>query len=410
MSEELRSLDVQTLRAAIEGDAAAFRCITELQPAGGVGDKVFPPTYEGGEYALETRVIDGQRVPCVLLDSVQSQANRLELALLEGHRAGKLRFPLVQIDFSQAPEEEVRAVGLVTALELPHRLADAHFGASEVEEDGKRKPFRHRDPKKVSSLGRRFAEASTANATPLFELCPTALLFGMWDSHKPHGTGKKYQRAIASEIVGFNTEPGRRPASRIDPIIRTAKDIPVELSADGWRVIEKGGMKLSKVGLGNVTPSLKDEETGRYHYGGVTMQSARQTCVLSLAALRRLRFPVERGGKRREDERGNVAARMTLVALALAAVSRQWKEGFDLRSRCLLVPQHPLRIELLSTGPAQIFTLSPEGGADLLRDAAGAAVAAGLNWSETPLTLHPNKELVKAVQLSRQRETAEAVK
>lgn len=401
MSEELRPLDLQTLRAAIGGDAAAFRCITGLQPAGGAGDKVFPPTYEGSEYALETRVIDGQRIPCVLLDSVQSQANRLELALLEGYRAGTLKFPLVQIDFSKAAEEEVRAVGVVTALELPHRLADAHFGASEIEEDGRRKPFRHSDPKKASSLGRRFADASNANATPLFELCPTALVFGMWDSHKPHGTGKRYQRAVVSEIVGFDAEPGQRPTSRIDPIIRTAKDIPVEVTSDGWRVVEKGRMKLSEVGLGNITPSLKDER-GRKHHGGVTIRYARHTAVLSLPALRRLRFPLERDGKLQDDERTNVAARTTLAALALAAIAAQWQSGFDLRSRCLLVPQHPLRVELLSPESADQFSLRVDAAGQLLRDAVSAAVVAGLTWSETPVTLYPNKELVKAVRLSRQ--------
>ena len=175
MSEQATPLDLTTLRAAVEGDAAAFRSVTELQPAGGPGDKVFPATYEGGVYAFEDRVIDGQRVRCVLLDSVQSQANRLELALLEAHRAGRVRFPLVQIDFTGAEEAEVRAVGLLSALETPHRLADAYFLASEVEESGKRRRFRDRDPKKASSYGQRVDQASSANATPLFELCPTVL-------------------------------------------------------------------------------------------------------------------------------------------------------------------------------------------------------------------------------------------
>ncbi|MGC8625834.1 MAG: type I-U CRISPR-associated protein Cas7, partial [Phycisphaerae bacterium] len=77
MSEKLT---LEILTEAVK-NAAALRCITELQPAGGPGDKVFPPTYMGGVYATETRLIDGRRMPCVLLDSVQSQANRMELAL-----------------------------------------------------------------------------------------------------------------------------------------------------------------------------------------------------------------------------------------------------------------------------------------------------------------------------------------
>lgn len=394
-----RSLDFPTLRSAVGDGGIAFRSITELQPAGGAGDKVFPATYEGATYAFEDRVIDGQRVRCVLLDSVQSQANRLELALLEGHRARKLRFPLVQIDFGSVPEEEVRAVGVVTALELPHRLADAHFGASEVDEKGKRVPFRDRDPKKASALGRRFDQGSIANATPIFELCPTALIYGMWDSHGPRGgLGERFQRTVVSEIVGIDAEAGRRPASRIDPIIRTTKDIPVERSPEGWKVVEKGKAKLSEVGLGNVTPSLKDEK-GREHHGGVTIRSARQVWHLSLPALRRLRFPLE---GRPTDPAVDVAARVTLAALALAAQAWQWRSGFDLRSRCLLVPQHELRVELLSIGSTSTFSLPAEEVAELLKEASRAAVAAGLRWNEEPVTLFPGKELVKAVQRSRQ--------
>src|ERR671918_95427 len=71
------------------GQISALRAITRLVPAGGDGDKVFPPTYasEGRNtpphYHEETRLIDGKEVKVVVLDSVQSQANRLEEALLK---------------------------------------------------------------------------------------------------------------------------------------------------------------------------------------------------------------------------------------------------------------------------------------------------------------------------------------
>jgi CRISPR-associated protein Csb1 len=134
----------------------------------------------------------------------------------------------------------------------------------------------------------------------------------------------------------------------------------------------------------------------------VTIRFARQTTVLSLPALRRLRFPLEHGGSRRTEDAIDSAARTTLAALALAAVSWQWKAGFDLRSRCLLIPEHELRVELLSTAPARVFSLSPEAATELLQHAAKAAVEAGLQWREKPLTLYPGKELTKVVQKSRQ--------
>ena len=48
-------LTYKDLKEAVAGTAAGFRARTRLKPAGGDGDKVFPPTYEGGEYATEDR-------------------------------------------------------------------------------------------------------------------------------------------------------------------------------------------------------------------------------------------------------------------------------------------------------------------------------------------------------------------
>ena len=77
ISDSIMEIDLQSLRNAVDGTAAAYRCVTDYQPAGGPGDKVFPPTYEGGKYATEERVDpdSGEIRQCVLLDSVQSQAN-----------------------------------------------------------------------------------------------------------------------------------------------------------------------------------------------------------------------------------------------------------------------------------------------------------------------------------------------
>src|SRR5690606_13086089 len=95
-------LTLQVLQSGVSGSAAAFRCRRRLQPAGGEGDKVFPPTFAGAIYATEQRRVPGREIPvrCVLLDSVQSQVNRMELALQEAIAAGKIRLPLAEVDFS----------------------------------------------------------------------------------------------------------------------------------------------------------------------------------------------------------------------------------------------------------------------------------------------------------------------
>ena len=92
-------LKFELLHDAVAGDAVALRSQMTLQPAGGEGDKVFPPSHRvdgppGHKYAVEQRQVgDGDRLSTtVLLDSVASQANRAEMALLDGWERGELIF------------------------------------------------------------------------------------------------------------------------------------------------------------------------------------------------------------------------------------------------------------------------------------------------------------------------------
>src|ERR1700730_18190384 len=102
MTEDaLRPLTFDQLQKAVAGSVAAVRVVQRLQPAGGPGDKIFPPTYAGGRYALEARRVNGSSVACVLLDSVQSQANRLEQTLLRAYEENLIKFPLLVVDFSR---------------------------------------------------------------------------------------------------------------------------------------------------------------------------------------------------------------------------------------------------------------------------------------------------------------------
>src|SRR5712691_5889587 len=100
-------LTFNTLKNAVGGFATAIRCRVTLQPAGGEGTKVFPPTYAGAIYATEKRRLPDHTDPvdCVLLDSVQSQANRMEEALqqaIDSERFKKagVTLPLVEVDFA----------------------------------------------------------------------------------------------------------------------------------------------------------------------------------------------------------------------------------------------------------------------------------------------------------------------
>lgn len=397
-------LSIDRLRTAIAGGAAAIRRIQRLVPAGGRGDKIFPPTYEGGKYALEDRIVDGRRIPCVLLDSVQSQANRMEAALREAFYRGSTNeadIPVVTVDFTST---DVHEVGEVTSLDAPHRLADA------ILRDSLNGGVAFRS----SPEGKILDTASPANATGMYGICPTALVFGVWDSTGPSGgLGVKFQRCVVSEIVGFDIEGGVRASSRIDPLKIEKIDAELYEAADGspWtldqtravldknkpRLLRKKG-KPSEANHGNVTPSLGGEK-GPNH-GGVTLAYAQQTVVLSLPALRRLRFPAGDGVP---SAARDIAARTALAALAIAGAQLLIEQGCDLRSRCLLVPDETAVAHWEIVGhdgrPEPVDVAAPSA---LLEAAASAAVAAGLpQWRRLPLRLEPKPELVQLVKLSR---------
>lgn len=421
MTDPLKFEDVRT---AVAGTAAAFRCVTEYQPAGGAGDKVFPPTYEGGKYAVETRIIDGQPVDCVLLDSVQSQANRMELALLEVWRTkenGKRRveFPVIVARFDS---DKLKKKFTVTSLDAPHRAADAIFRDSLLK--GANVKFRESDKGRILDV------ADVRNATGLFGLCPTALVFGLWDSAGPRGgLGAKFQRALVSEIVGYGAMAGVKTSSRIDPAGVEKRSGPVfRTEDDGWtldptKAVKVGGKpalyglnkgklvpfddkstgdipekgRPSLLNHGNVTPGITA--------GGFTINKAVQTTVLSLAALRRLRFPMN--GSANSDAAVDKVGRTTLAALGIAAATLARGDG-DLRSRCQLFPQQQPVWQLLDTPGAtpKQFSLTPDQAVDLLNTAIEEARNAKLPW-EGEIELTPSDELIELVCRSQKLASAE---
>ncbi len=386
--------DLATLQSAVGGSAAAFRSRSILQPAAGDGTKVFPPTYDKAAYATEERRVqqpDGtyKTTPCVLLDSVQAQANRLEDALQTGIDAGLFTdspIPIVQVDFPS--EGLLNAVGKITSLQAPHRIADAILRDSL--HNGK--PFRKSD------IGEKLDHVSLQNATALYELCPTALVFGIWDSTGPKGgLGAKFQRAFVSEVVGINSIVGKKTGSRIDPLQIRSSALVVKTSDGSYALADspkqKGAVKPSEINHGNIPPTRSE--------GGVTLDYAEQSAVLSLPALRRLHFPLADGTRSHDVD---VAGQTVLAALALVAAALAAESGFDLRSRCLLWPTGPLTWELLEkpgSEPLQIL-IDSKSAVKVLADAVAAAEALGLKWRKEPLKLTPSPQLLALLRRSQE--------
>ena len=415
------SLSYNELRDGVAGDVVGIRSRNVLQPLGGAGDKVFPPTYSVPDsaetrYAMEKRHTppgnghDGSVVWSVVLDSVASQANRFELALLEAIRRGELAAPVTSVDFSTTPMLE--GLDRISDYEAPHRIFDALLRDSY---DGEHL-FRN------GPSGRAITEARPRDAAGVFHHSPHTLLFGGWDSTGPRGgLGAKYERAITSEVVALDVESGVRTASRLDPtgIERQAGHLyeapdktwtlvedeavrdgksgkPKLLGSDGQAGREAG--RPSQANLGNVTPSIDRKA------GGITAREIVGTTVLSFIQLRRLRFPVRPdrssidGGQRNEVE---LAARIALASLGMAATALAFEEGFDLRSRCVLVTTRPSSFEAISrSGSVSGFDLTSADALELVAEAADRAGAAGMPWRSGELLLRPSDRLVELIRRS----------
>ena len=409
ITPSMPNMGFEQLLSAVDGDAVALRSTTTLQPAGGIGDKIFPPSYAVEDrakhkYAVETRRLeDGTEATSVLLDSIASQANRAELALLEGYRQQELSFPVPYVNFGE--HKNLAGYDKLTVLETPHRIADAIFRDSLLEG----KLFR------FSDVGKAITDATPRNATALFRYSPTSLLFGMWDSTGlKGGLGSKFQRAYVSEIVGHGAVTGSKVKSRLDPL-------QIDKVAEEDRVFNANGDELwtdktdkaakdkngkleyasrgsdkgkpgqpAKINHGNIAPSIDSRA------GGVTVSKAVQTMVLSFATLRKLHF----------QGHGTVAesaARAAIAALGIAAIVYQRKADFDLRSRCLLIPTGPMRLEMLYRDGTsdEVAEMSVKDAASLLAKAATHAKKTGIGWEEKEIILEPAPKLIELITRSR---------
>jgi CRISPR-associated protein Csb1 len=299
-------------------------------------------------------------------------------------------------------------------LSAPHRVADALLRDSLTSEG---RLFR------LSEIGKSFSDATAKSAGSLFKVCPTGLLFGLWDSTGPKGgKGAKFARAIVSEIVGLSAICGVKTESRIDPAgIETASGVlyiekhdpeapmktwtldPNKAELDGKEPL-KWGSKLDKNGKwkqgsgkpseanhSNIPPSIDTLA------GGVTIEYASHTVVLSLATLRKLAFGD-----------GDIEARTVLAALGLLAVLAAESRGHDLRSRCLLVPKESKDLSLQvirRDGKTEAVNLDLEGAIALF-NAAVAALPEALRFSNKPgeplATLTPSPKLAYLVKKSRE--------
>ncbi len=361
--------------------------VTRLEPAAGPHASVAPAKFverDKSVFAYERRFWEGRAVEAVLIDSKQSQNNRLEAAIATAIADGD---PVL----STMPRIELRFDnGLsLTDVQLPHRAFDGQLRAGTI----------NGSPTTSVPEYRELRDATASHARPLLERSPMTLLLGGWDASRKSHQGR-YRSILVGEIIGILADqeegPSRhsmRGGARIDPvgmridlseeqrkkIAQAQKD---ELSASTYK--NAGKKKASVLGLGGIPPALDQ-------LGGVACQAIIRSHVLSFSALRGLRFDSE-------SPEGDAACRAVLAALAINGLARSDAELL-LRANCDLVEAEPAVVTLDKRygDKERVDALSVDEASSLLAEAIDyAREHGGLVWDGSALVVEGNPDVLRA--------------
>ena len=382
------------LDACRPGGASVLTSVTPLEPAAGPHASVAPAKFLEGKgrtakpvFAYERRFWDGEAVTAVLIDSKQSQNNRLEAAVsaaIADQDPVLARTPRIELRFEDGQ--------VYSDIDLPHRAFDGQIRAGTI----------NGEPATAAQEYRELRNATVADTRPLLERSPITLLLGGWDASRKTHAGR-YRSLLVGEIIGILSDQGRDPevnqskrgGARIDPLgariqldqaeREAIADVQKsELSDKAYTNSYGKDGKSSSLGLGGIPPSLEQ-------LGGVTCRAIIRSHVLSFAALRALRFDSP-------TPEGDVACRALLAALALNGLARSDAELL-LRANCDLVEAGPAVVTLDKRyGQKENFEpLSIEQAQELLSAAIDNAVqAANLTWDGSILVVEGNPTILAA--------------
>ncbi len=377
-----------------DADVAAIVIRERLRPVQGVRGVFFPPTFAASgqsksDYHIdhfgprandpEGAQMDGVIANRCTVDSVPSQANRLEARLLK--YSGTL-IPKVTVKGSRVGQ------GSIDLLEVGHRVGDAvvRYSKLEVINNGKKE-----EKDGFENFEKALQEYVKGDAAPLAKLAPTSLVFGHWDSRDSatkKSTKSKARRLIRSEIVAFNVQKVTKRSqywSSIDPevnqeleqILREAKEAAQE-KPDTKNPDTKN--PASKLGMTDVP--VPESPGGVIAFGPIE-----RTTIIALSGVRALvAFTDKKDGDETAAGHNGVTAintaktldlRRYLFALALAAAAGPGM--WDLREGCILVqdnnPSTPAltAVQVKYSGCEEVFTLPAKDGAETYLKAAAIA-------------------------------------
>lgn len=228
-----------------------------------------PPTYPTengpkGSSQLWMTQRDGRRA--VVVDSIGSQANRCEAAMLDLRDSGKARWPTVSLDTGS---------GVVDLCELSHRHCDAMLHAA----------HHGGEPWLESGPGKALAEASQDDISALARWAPGSIIWGFWDSSARLSKRRERRaRLWQSEMVGVadgrDVAPIPARALKVGGLIVGGTLTAADIADFG---LKAGKTKVTEAGLGSV-PSIGGENGP---WRGADFDTVRRTSVLSLPSLRR---------------------------------------------------------------------------------------------------------------------------
>ena len=190
------------LDACRPGGASVLTSVTPLEPAAGPHASVAPAKFLEGKgrtakpvFAYERRFWDGEAVTAVLIDSKQSQSNRLEAAVsaaIADQDPVLARTPRIELRFEDGQ--------VYSDIDLPHRAFDGQIRAGTI----------NGEPATAAQEYRELRNATVADARPLLERSPITLLLGGWDASRKTHAGR-YRSLLVGEIIGILSDQGRDP-------------------------------------------------------------------------------------------------------------------------------------------------------------------------------------------------------
>ena len=255
-----------------------------LSPVEGADAVIFPPTYAGIGYNIDT-LSDGTRVATV--DSVGSQANRMEPVFQEEPYAALV--PQVTITYGNDKS--------ISILQAGHRLGDALVRSTALAGE-------------ANAAFTAFLDAG--DAAPIARLAPTSLVFGVWDSRD---TQAKLPRIVQSVIRAWDVDDLKRSAQYTPPVDYAELGTFTETEQKK----QEGSTKSPLAQRGFVHVPATGEHGGIVVHGDI-----RRTVTVNLVALRRLS--------------GDDAPSLRLYVLGLALIAATAPLDGFLRQGCLLTP------------------------------------------------------------------------